>query len=172
MTAKDLENILFSLDEDQILNITGFIPNPSKIKTLNYSILNEVINHIMEIPLDRSKSIDDIYLPDWDKKIEFNGLSTSIKNLLESGYPKIYSLEKYLENNGNFISEQLRNKLNETYLILKKSKKCDDLFWAIVDKLSPFQESSYQTVVIIIMAKYFETCDIFEEPKFLKEGKK
>jgi len=34
----------------------------------------------------------------------------------------------------------------------------------IVVKASPKQEQSYQAAVIIIMSKYFESCDIFEEP--------
>jgi hypothetical protein len=35
----------------------------------------------------------------------------------------------------------------------------------MVEQLSPKQTQPYQNTVIIIMAKYFETCDIFEEPK-------
>lgn len=31
LTAKSMENILFTLEDDQIFNITGFIPDPSNI---------------------------------------------------------------------------------------------------------------------------------------------
>ena len=41
----------------------------------------------------------------------------------------------------------------------------DRLFWEIVNEVSPEANSQYQATLIILMAKYFETCDIFEEPK-------
>jgi hypothetical protein len=41
----------------------------------------------------------------------------------------------------------------------------DELFWEVVAKISPKPQSGIQAAVIILLAKYFETCDIFEEPK-------
>lgn len=46
-----MENLLFSLEEDQILSISGFIPDPANIKQIDYSVLNEVIAYIMKLPL-------------------------------------------------------------------------------------------------------------------------
>jgi hypothetical protein len=40
----------------------------------------------------------------------------------------------------------------------------------MVERLSPKAQRMYQITVITIMAKYFETCDIFEEP--IEEGEK
>ncbi len=54
--------------------------------------------------------------------------------------------------------------MNEVYSQEKENKSGDELFWAIVDYASPKAEHMYQTSVIVIMSKYFETCDIFEEP--------
>jgi hypothetical protein len=54
--------------------------------------------------------------------------------------------------------------MNEIYTQEKNEKSGDDLFWAIVNYASPKAEQMYQTSVIVIMSKYFETCDIFEEP--------
>jgi hypothetical protein len=55
--------------------------------------------------------------------------------------------------------------MNEIYISEKKIFSGDELFWAIVKKASPKNETPYQTAVIIIMAKYFEACDIFEFPR-------
>jgi hypothetical protein len=52
----------------------------------------------------------------------------------------------------------------EIYSQEKENKSGDELFWAIVNSASPKAEQMYQTSVIVIMSKYFETCDIFEEP--------
>ena len=167
LTAKDLENILFELEDDQIYSITGFIPDPANIKQLDFSILNEVIGYIMQLPLnkdDKSK----IVVPDWNEKIKLNVLSESVSQLLINGGFQSHSLKEYLKNNSEFLADSLRDKMNEIYSQEKENKSGDDLFWAIVNSASPKAERMYQTSVIVIMSKYFETCDIFEEP--VQEG--
>ena len=80
------------------------------------------------------------------------------------GYIQVHSLEHYLANNSNFLADELRDKLNDIYIDEKANFSGDELFWNIVDKASPRNEQIYQTAVIVIMSKYFESCDIFEEP--------
>ena len=162
LTAKDIENMVFKLEDDQILSITGSIPDP-KTKNLDYTVLNEVIEHIMLLPLN-AKSNYKITLPNWEDKIKFNNLSSETAGLLNSGYTHIQSLEEYLSNNGNFLADALRDQINDIYCQERNKNHGDDLFWAIVERLSPKSQSMYQITVIIIMSKYFETCDIFEEP--------
>lgn len=164
-TAKDLENLLFSLHDDQIFTIIGFLPDPMYIKMLDYSILNEIIRFIMNLSLPTTMD-SKIILPDWEEKIKFNRLSELPANYLNNGYLKIGSLEKYLKNNSNFFADELKEKIRQVYVYEKVNNNIgDELFWAIVNNLSPRVESAYQAAVIVIMAKYFETCDIFEEPE-------
>lgn len=167
LTAKHLENILFELEDDQIYSITGFIPDPANIKQLDFSILNEIIGYIMQLPLnkdDKSK----IVVPDWNEKIKLNVLSESVSQLLSNGCFQLHSLDEYLKDGSDFLADTLRDKMNEVYLQEKENKSGDELFWAIVNSASPKAEQMYQTSVIVIMSKYFETCDIFEEP--VQEG--
>ena len=164
LTAKDLENILFNLDDDQIFLITGNIPNPAAIKQLDYSILNEVIGYIMQLSLNQGDE-SKIVSPDWDKKIKFNNLSEPVAYLLNNGYSQLHCLKEYLSNNSDFLADSLRDKMNEIYSQEKNKNYGDDLFWAIVNCASPKAKQMYQTSVIVIMSKYFETCDIFEEPQ-------
>jgi len=167
LTAKHLENILFGLEDDQIFQITGFIPDPANIKQLDFSILNEVIGYIMQLPLNEGDK-PKIVSPDWTKKIKLNVLSEFVSQLLNHGDSQVSYLVEYLKNNGDFLADSLRDKMNEIYLQEKENKSGDDLFWAIVNSASPKAEQMYQTSVIVIMSKYFETCDIFEEP--VQEG--
>ncbi|MCP4109773.1 MAG: hypothetical protein GY749_30365 [Desulfobacteraceae bacterium] len=174
LTAKDLENILFTLDDDQIFLIVGNIPDPAVIKQLDYSILNEVISYIMKLPLGKG-DMPKVTLPNVDEKIKFNNLSEPVACLLNNGYFQLHSLNKYLSNNSDFLADSLRDRMNDIYTSEKKKKNNgDDLFWAVVNFASPKAEQMYQTSVIVIMSKYFETCDIFEEPseKTPKKGKK
>jgi hypothetical protein len=91
-------------------------------------------------------------------------LSELVANLLDHGCFQLHTLKEYLSNNSDFLADALRNKMNEIYTQEKNEKSGDDLFWAIVNYASPKAEQMYQTSVIVIMSKYFETCDIFEEP--------
>ena len=161
-TAKYLENILFSLADDQIQSIVGLIPDPSKIR-LDFNILNEVIKYIMELSHDHALP-PDIKMPDWEQKIKFNQLSNATAIRLNNGFLQISSLNQYLDNNSNFLADTLRDKMNEIYLTEKKIHSADELFWSIVRKASPSKEITFQSAVIVIMAKYFEACDIFERP--------
>lgn len=163
LTAKDLENILFELDDDIIYSIIGHLPDPANIKQLDYSILNEVIGHIMQLPLNQDNK-SKIVVPDWDEKIKLNTLSEPVSQLLSNGSFQFHSLEEYLKNNGGFLADSLRDQMSKVYLQEKENKNGNELFWGIVDSISPKAEQMYQTSAIVIMSKYFETCDIFEEP--------
>lgn len=168
LTAKNLEETLFSLSDDQIIVITGFLPDTNKILSLNYSALNEVIGYIMQLPIvPRSEKI---VFPDWDEKLEFNGLSPYTKLSLNNAVQKIGSLNHYLDETP-FLAQKLQKHLIGLY----KSKKFtvtendheysgDNLFWDIVKSCMPKNENVYEAATLTILSKYFESCDIFEEP--------
>lgn len=167
LTAKDLEDKVFGLNDDQIFTIVGYLPDPGNLKNIDYSILNEIIAYIMDLPIDSGREFA-ITLPDLDEKIQFNQLSSITANYLYNGLMKVVYLEEYLSNNSDFVADSLRDKLSEIYQNEKDKYSGDLLFWNIVNILSPNIQQKYQSIVIIIMSKYFETCDIFEEPT--KEG--
>ncbi|MGP8330441.1 MAG: ABC-three component system protein [Methanosarcinaceae archaeon] len=167
-TPKDLENLLFTLSDDQIQSIINFLPDPISIKKLDYSVLNEIIEYIMKLPL--SAVIDsEIVAPDWDEKIEFNQLTTRPAKYLNNGYFQVGAVDSYLKNNGVFFAEALKDKLRQIYLLERETKTGDELFWGIVEKACPKPQNHYTSTVITIMSKYFETCDIFEEPSERKK---
>lgn len=168
LTASDLENIMFSLEDDKIKIIIGFLPDPANLKELDYSIVAEVIGYILQQPMQDDNECAIIY-PDWEEKIHFNGLSKATAIRLNNGIINIKSLEDFLSNDYG-VADILRDKINEVYLEEKKSLCQDELFWAIVNRLSPRPQRIYKEIVIVIMAKYFESCDIFETP--IKEAEK
>ncbi len=168
LIAKDIENIVFKLEEDQIFSVVGMLPDPASIKNIDYSILNDVINHIIELPILLNAETK-MVLPDWKEKIQFNKLSETVANYLNTASYQLYSLEDYLSDNGDFVADDLRDKINEVYQLEQKKYSGDQLFMSMVEQLSPRQTQSYQNTVIVIMAKYFESCDIFEEPRGEKD---
>lgn len=162
IVAKDLENMLYTLDDDQILTIAGHIPDPANLTSLNYDILNEILKHLKCKPLNNGT--EKIVAPNWDKKIKFNNLTSYEDIILTNGYFQLGTLSEYLKNNSDFTAQELQNKVNAMYQELSKSYNGSDLFWELVNEISPRSSAEYQASSIVIMSMYFETCDIFEEP--------
>ena len=162
-TAKDLENLLFTLEDDQIITVNGSLPDPNEIN-LDYSILNEIIDHLMDLSLQMLEDSNILY-PDWDQKIAFNELDELSAQYLKRGFFQVGALDEYLNNQSNFFADEVKDKIRNIYLMKKESSKGSELFWEMVNMISPRAQTSYQVAVIVLMAKYFETCDIFEEPQ-------
>jgi len=162
IVAKDLENMLYSLDDDQIMAIAGYIPDPANLISLDYDILNEILEHLKAKSLNNGA--EKIVAPDWDEKIKFNNLSINESVRLTNGYFQLGTLSEYLKNNSDFTAQELQNKINGMYKELEKSYSGSKLFWELVNEISPRSSAEYQASSIVIMSMYFETCDIFEEP--------
>lgn len=161
-TADNLERLLFTLKDDQIESIIGFIPDSNTITNINYSILDEVIGHIMHLPIGPTDT--NIKLPEWEEKLTFNNISQHSAALLNSAYLSIGELNIFLSKH-SFLSEELQYRISSIYQEVKSELEgSDNIFWEIINRCSPKQKSPYQSAVIVIMAKYFESCDIFEEP--------
>jgi hypothetical protein len=162
ITAKDLENMLYNLDDDQIMAITGNIPDPIDLPSLDYDILNEILEHLKGKSLNNGA--EKIVAPDWDEKIKFNNLTINESVRLTNGYFQLGTLSEYLKNNSDFTAQELQSKISAMYQELAKSYSGSELFWELVNEISPRSSAEYQASSIVIMSMYFETCDIFEEP--------
>lgn len=170
--AKHLEDVLFSLDADRILTIVGFIPDPAAISDLDYSLLSEVIEHIIKVsrPIDLVSALT---VPDFDKKIQFNGLSHSVAAFLQNGSYQSGAIDEYFNKNSVFARQELRDALNKIYLASMEedyAEVSDDVsegdlrFFHILNKITPVKSKSAQDAAFVLMAYYFESCDIFEDP--------
>ncbi len=162
--AKDLENILFDhLTEDQIYSIVSY-PNFNDMTRLEYSIISEVIKYLSEQP-PKPTGDERLTVPPWEEKMLFNGLAGSdAETLLESSFLYVSQLDYYLRNLAEFNSTKLRDEVQKKYRQLCDEYSGRDLFWALVYSVAPKNDKNYVAHVIVILAKYFETCDVFEEP--------
>lgn len=172
LLAKDLENTLFKLDDDQIVSIVGFIPSPDTLFDVKFSILNEVVNYVLATEIDPEIS-SNLVVPDWDEKIRFNKISPQVKTFLDAGSMNSGQLEEFLDNNGDCATQQLRDHIFALYSRAIRVVPTnydgeftgDLIFWEIVKSGAPRQDQVCRDAIIIIMAKFFESCDIFKEPK-------
>jgi len=170
MVAKDLENMMFELKEDEIIDVIGGLP-PTNINVIDidFQALNEVITHISNIPARHF--VDDYYVPDFEEKIKINELSVILKRRLESASISVSDMELYFKNEGNFLREDLRNKFKELYELSKTEISeteeyfSDRRYMYILDKCMPKERTNaIQYAADCLMAYYFESCDIFESP--------
>jgi hypothetical protein len=171
--SKHLEDSLFQLSDDEILSIVGFIPAPEKIQKLDYSIMTEVLTHVMK---HKKQLVPDQILsaPDFDEKIRFNGLGKEVGALLTTASYHAGLVDEYFSLNSDFAKQSVRNTLNELYINKAKldfgtlsltKNKSDQVFFEILKSTTPAQTEPAQNSALVLMAYFFESCDIFEEPR-------
>ena len=165
---KHLEEAFLSLQEDKILDIIGFLPDPDRIENLDFNIMNQVVNFLLSSEATfKQEAIPDN--PDFDEKIEFNSLSKQVKSYLDYARFQRYQIDEYFEFNSNFEREELRLRFNELYRealikIPEGETQSDEIFFHIAEKAAPKNTQAILNAVFILMAYYFEYCDIFEAP--------
>lgn len=169
--AKHLEDRLFMLADDQVVAVIGFIPDISKFETLDYSVLSEVIAHVLKQKglLTPTQLLS---APDFSEKIKFNGLGLHTGRLLNSASYQVGILEKYFELNSDFTKQELRDTINELYknALLKdlgthaEFSKSDLVFVDILNSIAPNHSLAVWNAALAVMAYFFESCDIFEDP--------
>jgi hypothetical protein len=170
--AKHLEEVFFALPDDVIQSIIGHIPDPSNIELIDYQSLREVIGYMLQS--HRPLSVQPVLVvPGFDEKIEFNGLSKRVKTLLDTASYQMGSLDEYFSKNGAAVKQELRDILNEKYKeartkdfgdIPSDIAKGDLIFFDILKSLVTNSSPSVENAAIILMTKYFESCEIFEDP--------
>lgn len=179
LLAHHLEDEAMQLQPDQISDILQApIPRPESIPNVDFSVLGEVIRHVLENPIPISKE-SILSAPDFTEKIEFNGLSAPVGHLLHSAGRQIEAVNDFFSLNSNFAKQELRNKLNALYMESKKSFASkartlefgDLVFFDLLRRMVPFKSTisisiaNAQNAALVVMGFYFESCDVFETPQ-------
>lgn len=169
LLCKDIEDIFMSLDEDKMIYVLGgLIPIADNISNFEYDTMNDVVNHLKERKarniLEKIPSN-----PNFDNKIVFNSLSEVISEFLNIGQRQNFAINDFFQLNSKFIKEDLREIFSTLYeegkeLIPISETKNDEIFQYIVEKSSPNEKQSTYDAIFVLIAYYFEYCDIFETP--------
>jgi hypothetical protein len=173
--AADLENTLFDrLTDDQILAVVGSIPGPELLKGIDFRGLKEVIEHLLHRLKPPKITASPLVAPDFEEKLQFNALCTSYASLLRSGNRHSGELDVYFVNQGNFLRDQIHRIFKELYRSARHRiedgdgalSRSDRIFVDIFQNALPKAQHTVpiENAVFSLMAYYFETCDIFEEP--------
>lgn len=178
-SAADLEDEFMSLPPDGMQAVlNAIIPDPARIITVDFSVLKEVIDHIMSSPARSVQTrFDD--LPDLAEKIRLNHLSGPWADVIRNGARHAGHIESYFAKNSTFMKQALRDHLVKIYVAvrdgLKKPSKLpsgisieDLVFDEFRNHLLPKNATRpVEDAVEIIIGFYFEACDVFD-PKAMK----
>jgi len=171
-----LEDKLLGLPEDKIIAVLGFPPDPASIRTLNLQSVNEIIIHIVENTQPRSL-VQSLISPDFEEKIVFNGLALTGGLLRDANY-RVGTLEEYFRANSSFTRQDVRDRLRAIYEDSCRKLNSegvaltpDEMLFHILNEVCPTPPSGNQRLhkemqdaALVVMAYFFESCDIFEEP--------
>lgn len=168
---KQLLKLFSKLTIEQMNSVTNtYIPEVD-FSELKYDVMGEIVLHL--INGGNSNNIDVTKkVPDFNDKIQFNKIcSFYASNLIAASY-RIDELDDFLSSYENInISDILCSIFKDLYKKAIEEYPDDTTlqFKYILDNchkdnLSNLAIQQYETNSYVMMAKYFETCDIFEEP--------
>lgn len=166
--TKDLEDCFMSLSDDDMVSVVGFVVNPNA--QLDYSALSSVITHLMNIQ-GEELDYNHLVVPDFEEKIKFNKLSPQISSFLTSASYQVGSLERYFKNNSEYTKADIQQKISSAYITVAESidstdeNYADKVFMKLLDSIYPNGCAAVRNAVLILMAYFFETCDIFKRPE-------
>jgi len=175
LLPKDLSRIVFdNFKDDEIMQIVGSIPHSQEFCRFNEECFSEIINHLLQT------SIEDfipskLMVPQWDDKIRTNNISAPLKQQMEAGYALIGAVDNFFQSRESFWGDLIRDKLNGIYVQAKQEAEIENnsdelngdiIFWKMVNMIIPQHPKKPQCIpsAIQLLSKYFESCDIFEEP--------
>ena len=164
LIAKDLEKIFSNFNENDMIDVVPIVDT----YTINFDILHDVIKHILS--LDMTINImEDLEVPDFYEKIKFNGLKNTILDLLKEASYQEDNLLKYFQDNRG-LSDRLQKIFKGLYIesINEIPDTVDNYpnerFVYILNKCFTQKTSNVQHAILVLMAHYFSSCDIFEKP--------
>lgn len=161
-------NVFECLEESAKVGVVGYCPSVD-VSMLSMDVLNSVVSYIMRRPSNPFNPTIPVS-PDMVRKIEFNGLSETIKSQLIAGIINENAIEEYFAINNDYQKDELRDRFNTFYRealteVDDAENHSDSVFTKIYNKALPLDASqAVANAVIALMSYYFECCDIFKSP--------
>lgn len=166
-SANNLQNTFNQLNDDNKREIVGYIPDEIS-STIEFDALHETVKYLLNIDFSINYG-DNLVVPNFDDKIQFNNLSEVVNNELVMGSYQEGALKKYfndspgvkgiLQEKFRALYEEAKQEILETY-----DSYADCRYYYILERACPKRTLSIKTSVVILMAYFFSSCDIFEEP--------
>ena len=175
--STQLERLFNQLEDDCKLDLLEMYSLDTKDDSFEPSIIGELISHLIENSEDSLTFLSG-EAPNFEEKIKFNNISTRLGHRLSANSSKVYLIEDFISaQSDDGIAQDLANKVKDIYRELREDipshelNRSELIYLGMKEALVPdFAKTNkltrlgYDSVAEVIIAKYFETCDVYEDP--------
>ena len=160
----NLYELFNSLTNEAKNLLFGPVPNQQVMDQLVLSDLEPVINALEQQDMDPS---DEMPPPPSVEKLEKNALSEYSADLLRIGRRKVRLVDLYFRKSVQVeLGEQIAEAFRKRYLYLKSNGlHPDQIFMHLQQDAGMSGEPRRQAAAMAVLAYFFDTCDIFEDPE-------
>ena len=178
MLARHLEDLALELDYDQLVDILGSpVPAPDPLlPDVDFVLVGEIVDHLLTAKVPFTP--ESLRIPDFDEKIAFNELTSTVAACLRVGAFQTEAVDDFFSRNSHFAKQTLRDHLSRLYVDSRErfgevggAERADLVFFDLLNKMIPsgrrtgdWAHAHVQEAAIVVMAYYFEACDVFENP--------
>ena len=170
--CKDVQAEALKLSVYELQDVLGTVfPEPGLLPDASYEAVRSVVEHVLNasapvVPPGR------LVAPELGEKIRFNGLSREIGSLLEAAALQSGVIDDYFSLRSGTYRQDLRDHLAAVYagereVAAGNGSGPDAIFVAVLQIITPRAErmaAAVQDAALVVMAYYFESCDIGEVP--------
>ena len=162
---QELKTILFEMSDDCIRRLLGAIPTYQDINNLSMDAIRQTLLGLSK----REESTTAAIVPVSDKKLEANGLSKDSKTLFQTGMIKSNLINDFFKHwHDPGLEGKAAAEMNSIYkTAVKECQDPDCIFKRILTTIggTDLGNPSSTLSALTIMAYFFQTCDIFEQPR-------
>lgn len=142
----------------------GAAPSEDTRAKLGFSDLQTVLESLGRRPIPADLPVRDVP----QGKIEANALSESVATLLKSGMAKAPLVSDFFAQwHDETLGERIADAFRAEYASLRDERSPDEIFSALQDWAGGSERGApeHEMAVFAVIAYFFDSCDIFEEPR-------
>lgn len=175
LDGRKLEKIFMDLTRDQKESILNSIPSEMP-DFIDSRAVGEILKHLAD-NVSRSFGLLQQTAPDFDEKIRLNNLTSPIPDVLRNYSYQTQDVEQFLDKIVHLkqaISEEIKALYSESRNRIPDGEEdapniryvwmVEELIPPAIRKAHLHSLKAYREASQVVLAKYFEACDIYEHP--------
>lgn len=174
-SAQDLLIVFMKLGEGMRQDIIGHVPD-SSLEFIDPRAVGSLLTGLANDATAKLSFLNAI-APNFDEKIKFNGLQPPVSLRLQLASYQVALVDEFLSEHEpglrQAIAQDIRQIYEETKTTILDSVEgaANERYTRMIELLisgapnHPHSKVAYMTAAEAILAKYFETCDAYEDPR-------
>ena len=163
--VEKLWTLIESFSSSQKTDLFGIVPTIETVTEVTAAEVSVLLEFLAK--QESKEQNDDLELSGIAEKLEKNGFSQDVRNLIKICLPMTEDIEGYLAKHPDAeVQEKIADVMVEKYQQFSaNSKDSDEIIWQLIRYIqSPKHDSQKHFFASVgIVAHYFHLCDIFEK---------